>query len=191
MKDIVAVLIPGWFLCSCSSSILTDIPREYYWHPNTTSFPELQNDTRDEMLTFVLLDGRRFEGALIMANPDSIVWSDAGTSIRSSYPTHQVDRIQHASHLVPVLLATSVFCIAGGILGELAGSESGGAHPSSAAAGDVIKVAVPAAAVGFFIGYLIPPPVTRAYEITPLTFKRPAQPDSSHSAARACSGNNR
>jgi hypothetical protein len=190
VNHLVAVLIPAWFLCGCSSSILTDIPREYPWHPSTTSFQELQNDTRDETLTFVLLDGRRFEGVLIMANPDSIVWTDADTSIRLSFPTDRVERIQHTSHLIPVLIATPIWCFMGTLMGEFAGSESGGAHPRSAPASTVIGYAVPGAAIGFLVGYLIPPPVTRAYDITPLTFRRPTPSDSSHSATRAPGGNN-
>lgn len=136
MKQIVDALKYTLFLIlyGCGSSILSDSPRDQYWPPITTAFQEFQNDTRDETLTIVLLDSQRFQGVLIKASPDSIVWSNGASSIRLSYPIHQVDRIERTSYTIPMIIATSIFCFVGALIGEIGGSESGGAHPSKAPA---------------------------------------------------------
>jgi len=100
-----AVLI----LSGCSpTSILSDVPQPYSWLPSHTSYSQFLGDNRGATLRFCFRDGRITDGILVDATPDSMAWSEPGSSVVTQCPTRQLLFVKNPSRLVPTIVGMTV-----------------------------------------------------------------------------------
>jgi len=175
MRTLIPIILLGSLSCfiGCSwSSVITDIHRESAREPPYTSYRELMRDCQDEIVTIVMRDGRRQEGILLQASPDSIGWLGRSDSVPQCSPSYDILRIERTSHLIPSLLTVPICLTAFGIYGAVIGRSGGGGKTESegAPALQVITWSALGTAFGVLIGRAFN--FTYAYEVTPLSLRK-------------------
>jgi len=138
-----------------TSSILSDVGRDYAWQPSRTPYGSMVDQCAGKRVTLLFRDGRIREGFLVRASSDSIFWRADPILDETGCATVDLVQIREPFHLIPEIVGT----VGGATFGALVGfgaalpqGESGGAHPVSPPDWPIYTCAGLGAFAGFFVG---------------------------------------
>ncbi len=155
-------------LCSCSSSILTDVPQPYSYLPSHTSFEELTQKYRGHEMEFGFRGDSSADGILTSVGRDSVRWLDLD-SLQHASPTTNLTYIKHSSNTVPCIVGAALGGVA---LGYRLGTVTSGGGMEGPEPINPVQVAgftAAGAILGLIAGNFVH--ITATYEIDHLTFE--------------------